>query len=193
MTPETFAYQFRNKLKELPKISLLGLRGDRNNLNPNDLTSLYDDTIVRCIDGVLTHYQASVDPGSYYVNHPINPLGCAKLKTGLWMYQYGEHLHAHPALVQADEVTVDRLDRSGKKLCEDTGYFGVNIHSGGPEYLIGRYSAGCQIIKTAEAWKDKWQDFFLPIFAAMGIYEQKKIPYLLVDRLEAISVSVDAL
>lgn len=188
MTHESFCYQFRKHLKEVPKIALLGIRGYSSTDYPNNITSLYDDAIVRYMNGEIKIFEASVDPGAYYVNNPINALGCARLKTGLWYYQYGEHLHNHPCLTQAEEVTVDRLDRHGKKLCEDTGHFGVNIHSGGPEYLIGRYSAGCQIIKTGEAWKDKWQDFFLPLFAAMGIYDQKKIPYLLVDRLEPISL-----
>lgn len=188
MDLESFRYQFRKFYPILPKICLMGLRGDRDTTNRNNITDLYDDTIIRCIDGQLVEFQASVDPGRYYMLHPVNPQGCARLKCGLWQYKLGEH-HVHPALVQADEVVVDRLDKTGKKLCEDSGWFGVNLHSGGAEYLVGRYSAGCQIIKTGEAWKDKWQDFFLPLFTAVGIFNQDKIPYLLVDKLEAIPVS----
>lgn len=190
MDLESYKYQFRKHFKYIPAITIMGLRGDRDPERRNDLTNIYDDSIITCIDGVLKEFQASVDPGDYYVSHPVNPQGCARLKTGLWQYQLGEHLHAHKALVQADEVTVDRLDKNGKKLCEDSGYFGINLHSGGPEYLIGRYSAGCQIIKTSEAWKDKWVEFFLPIFSAVEIFNQKKIPYLLLDKLEPIPESI---
>lgn len=189
MTLDSFRYQFRKHFLVQPKICLLGIRGAKSSDYPNSITNIYDDLIIRYIGGDLMEFEASVDPGNHYVNHPINPSGCARLKCGLWSYQKGEHLHAHPALVQADEVTVDRLDKSGKKLCEDSGHFGINIHSGGPEYLVGRYSAGCQIIKTQEAWKDKWVDFYLPIFTAMEVYEQKHVPYLLVDTLKAIPES----
>lgn len=184
MTPETFRYQFRNVLKDFPKIVLLGIRGYKYEDGENKL-GIYDDSIIRCIDGQIKIFTASVDPGIYYINNPVNPSGCAKLQCGLWKYRLGEH-HAHPALVQADEVTVDRLDKTGKRLCSDSGWFGINIHSGGAEYLVGRYSAGCQIIKTVEPWKGNWTEFFLPIFTATQVFEQKTIPYLLVDKLEAI-------
>lgn len=187
MTPETFRYQFRNVLKDFPKISLIGIRGYKYEDGENKI-GIYDDAIVRCIDGVIKIFTASVDPGIYYINNPVNPSGCAKLQCGLWKYRLGEH-HAHPALVQADEVTVDRLDKTGKRLCTDSGWFGINIHSGGAEYLVGRYSAGCQIIKTVEPWKGNWTEFFLPIFTATQVFEQKTIPYLLVDKLEAIPES----
>lgn len=189
MDLESYRYQFRNVLKDLPKISIMGIRGYYNGATYQQTpTNIYDDAIVLCIDGELGIFQASVDPGSYYILHPVNPQGCARLKAGLWTYKVGEH-HNHPSLVQADEVTVERLDKLGKRLCEDSGFFGVNIHSGGPEYLVGRYSAGCQIIKTGEAWKDQWEKFFLLVFSAVGIFNQDKIPYLLVDTLEAIPES----
>lgn len=187
MTSDTFRYQFRNVLKDIPKICLLGIR-QYNNSEIKSPSTIYDDSIVRYIEGEIKIFTASVDPGSYYINHPLNPQGCAQLKCGLWSYAIGEH-HTHKALVQAEEVTVDRLDRNGKRMGEESGYFGINIHSGGPEYLVGRYSAGCQVIKSTEAWKDEWTDFYGPILTAVEIFKQKRIPYLLVDKLEAIPVS----
>lgn len=190
MTPESFRYQFRNVIKEIPKICLLGIRDCfRGDLHGEAPSNFYDDSIVRWIDGDIKIYPASVDPGQYYINHALNPQGCARLKCGLWQYQLGEH-HAHRALVQAEEVTVDRLDKLGKRVGEETGYFGINVHSGGPEYLVGRYSAGCQVIKTSEAWRDQWTDFFAPILTGLPIFRQVKVPYLLVDRLDAIPVDV---
>jgi hypothetical protein len=163
MDIQSFKYQFRNyAIAKDCKILLLGIRGYlRNGENLNSF-NIYDDAIVRCIDGDVKIFPASVDPGKYYINHPINPHGCAKLKSGLYSYAMGEH-HAMKALVQANEVTVDRLDSGGKKVSEESGWFGINIHSGGPEYLVGRYSAGCQVIKTTEAWKAQWLDFFSPM------------------------------
>lgn len=148
----------------------------------------YDDAIVRYIDGEIKLFPASVDPGKYYIDHPINPQGCARLKCGLWAYALGEH-HLFKALVQADEVTVDRLDKNGKKIREETGWFGINIHSGGPEYMVGRFSAGCQVIHTSEVWKAEWLNFFVPVMAGMELFKQKRVPYLLVDSLRAIPVA----
>lgn len=188
MDLESFKYQFRNVMKDIPKICLLGIRGYLLPLKANNEV-VYDDAIVRRINGEIKIFTASVDPGKYYIDHPLNPHGCARLKTGLWHYQLGEH-HSKRALVQADEVTVYRLDKHGKTIGEENGYFGVNIHSGGPEYLVGRYSAGCQVIKASEPWRREWLEFFTPITAAVEIYNQTKIPYLLVDKLDAIPETV---
>lgn len=192
MNLDSFKHQFRNILKDLPKICLLGIRNyTRGNAYGDSPSDLYDDCIVRCIDNEIKIFEASVDPGSYFINHPMNPQGCARLKCGLWYYQLGEH-HAHRALVQADEVTVHRIDKAGIKRGEETGFFGINIHSGGQEYLVGRYSAGCQVIKAGEAWKFQWTDFFEPIETGMKKSGQTRIPYLLVDKLEAIPVASDS-
>jgi hypothetical protein len=187
MTLESFRYQFRNLLKEMPKVCLLGVRGYSSSENQ---TGIYDDAIIRFIEGEIKIFVASVDPGNFYINHPINPLGCARLKAGLYFYALGEH-HAKRALVQAEEVNVDRLDSSGNKVRNDSGYLGINIHSGGPEYLVGRFSAGCQVIKTDEPWQCQWLDFFNPIVSALELFKQKRVPYLLVDKLEAIPASLD--
>lgn len=185
MNIESIRYQFRNHFKVIPPMALLGVRGYSDNTNPTDI---YNDAIIRVIEGEFFEFMASVDPGAYYISHPMNPMGCARLKAGLYSYKLGEHL-SNPALVQADEVNVDRLDKDGKKVGEESGHFAINIHSGGPEYLVGRYSAGCQVIKTKEPWKAEWLDFFTPIQVGCGIFKQTTIPYLLVDALEAMPVS----
>ena len=182
MNLDSFRYQYRNVFKTLPPISLLGVRGYFDGGNRPDI---YNDAILRVIEGEMTIFPASVDPGAYYIAHPVNPMGCARLRAGIYSYKLGEH-HAQNALVQADEVKVDRLDKLGKKIGEESGWFGLNIHSGGPEYLVGRYSAGCQVIKTSEPWKDEWVDFFVPIQVGVEIFKQTTIPYLLVDALEAM-------
>lgn len=184
MTLEAFRYQYRKLMKDLPRVALIGIRG-YNGVNE---MGRYDDAIVRYIAGDIKLFPASVDPGKYYIDHPVNPQGCARLQCGLWQYQLGEH-HARKALVQADEVTVDRLDQHGKRTHQETGYYGINVHSGGPEYLVGRFSAGCQVIHTNEVWKCQWLEFFDPIHATMLATGQKVVPYLLLDRLEAIPVA----
>lgn len=189
MNLESFKFQFRNVLKDLPKVSLLGIRGYQLDGAERNRINIYDDMIVCCINDEIALFPASVDPGEFYINHPLTPMGCAELKCGMWYYMIGEH-HAKKALVQAQEVCVDRLDRRGKRLMQESGWFGINIHSGGPEYLVGRYSAGCQVIKTSECWKAEWLDFFNPIVSNMETYKQLKIPYLLVEKLEPIPDSL---
>jgi hypothetical protein len=180
--PESVAWQFSKYFpSEMPKVALLGIRGYLDSENKMDI---YDDLIIRWVDGQIAPFRCSVDPGSYYLNHPLNPQGCARLQCGLWSYTRGEH-HTKRALVQADEVTIDRIDSDGRKKGEESGYFGINIHSGGPEYLVGRWSAGCQVLWTREPWKDEWTNFYDPLCAAMDIFNVNKIPYLLVDKLVA--------
>lgn len=185
MTPESVAFQFKNHFEVMPKVAILGVRGytvQGYMSAPNDI---YDDAIISWIDGHIEIFRGSVDPGSYYLQHPLNPMGCARLKCGLWSYRIGEHLHKK-ALVQADEVIVHRIDKNGNKQSEDSGWFGINIHSGGAEYLVGRYSAGCQVIWTQEPWRNEWLKFFEPICSAMDLFKITKVPYLLIDTLQAI-------
>lgn len=181
MDTESFCYQFRNVLKDIPKISLLGIRG----YGQENKSGIYDDAIIRNINGEIKIFSASVDPGKYYIDHPLNPQGCARLKAGLWTYGLGEH-HTREALIQVEEVAVDRIDRTGKRTGEEHGWYGINIHSGGPEYLVGRYSAGCQVIRADEAWKFQWLEFFEPIKKAVLEFNQRRIPYLLIESLTAI-------
>lgn len=166
-------------LKDFP-MRLMGVRGyflDEGIEKVNDM-GIFDDAIFRCIDKEVTMWRASTDPGRYYIAHPLNPSGCAQLRPGLSFYRLGRHLNNHDALVQGEEFTVNRLDQTGKVIGIDRGYFGINMHSGGAEYQVGRWSAGCQVIQCPEgAWGATWQAFFQPIQSIAP----KRIPYLLIE------------
>lgn len=96
-------------------------------------------------------WQATTEPGTYWTEHRMNPLGAARIKFGQYTaWQLGTH-HGHEALVQTGgAVTVCRDDnedslRDGDR--EDTGYFGINQHWGYdlPKDELGTSSAGCLV------------------------------------------------
>jgi len=183
MDHESALFQFKGCGVDDFKVKILGVR---DYIETSEKEVIYNDLICLIIDNQIDYFEASTDPGSFYVRHPMVPQGCARLQTGLWWYQRGTHLHVHPALVQADEVRIDRIDKQGNKIAEQHGYFGINIHSGGSEFEVGRFSAGCQVIKCVEgAWGLTWLRFFGMCCAAMADHNQYKVPYLLVDKLKA--------
>lgn len=188
MDIESAAFQFKGKNVDSYRVKILGIR---DYLKTDSTETIYNDLICLLIDNQIDFFEASTDPGSYYINHPVNPHGCARLKTGLWWYQRGLHLNVHHALVQCDDVEIDRLDKEGKRVISETGYFGINIHSGGSEIEVGRFSAGCQVIRSPEgAWDGTWIRFYGTLRSALEEYKQFKIPYLLVDSLKAIPESI---
>lgn len=177
-----FRRQYEVAGVECPDIALLGIRG---NGATNEM-GVYDDTIYRRLGDVVTSWRASTDPGRYWIQHPVNPSGCARLRCGVWRYTVGLHLGKHLALCQAMAVTVDRIDAKGRVTAQQTGFFGINIHSGGTEPEVGKWSAGCQVIHCPEgAWGTTWLAFFEPIRVALS---GKSVPYVLADRVHAVPV-----
>jgi len=165
------------------RVRLVGVRGYRpemgGNRAGNDL-GIYDDAIFRFIGDRCDIFDASTDPGWYYLRNPMNPKGCARLRAGLWWFEPGLH-RGHPALVQATEFDVDRLDEFGVPDYRESGWYGINLHSGGAEDEVGRWSAGCQVIKSNPAWGSQWMEFFEPIAAEVRTVNQSRVPYLLID------------
>jgi len=165
-------------------INVLGIRGYQNGRATEDAPDRYNDTIaVLWRDGSGRHvreYEATVDPGAYWTENPMKPEGVAHLVDGQYLYQSGRH-KGRPALVQAGPVTVWR-DRNqdddrdpGEKV--ETGNFGINIHDGGSDARVGRYSAGCQVVRGGGAGA-AWQEFL----SLVGMHPGSTIRYTLVDR-----------
>lgn len=98
---------------------------------------------------------ATTDPGTYWLESPMNPHGTAILKEGQYRgaWKLGLHQGKYDALVQRKEVTVIRdgnkdgvLDIEGGY--EDTGFFGINHHranSKNESVQVDKWSAGCQV------------------------------------------------
>ncbi|MFZ4696208.1 MAG: hypothetical protein ACOYMV_13885 [Verrucomicrobiia bacterium] len=171
-------------------VALIGMRGYltaqmgiREALN---VLGLYDDAILRVMPGHPTvGFRCSTDPGRYYLEHPLDPRGCAQLQPGLWWYELGLH-RGKPALKQAGAFTVNRLEPDEDIACVTTSEgSGIDIHSGGAGEEVDRFSAGCQVIyDSTGSWGDDWHDFYDPIAEA----KPARVPYLLVNAPEAFPV-----
>ncbi len=108
----------------------------------------------------LRMWNITTDPGTYWLNHPMNPHGTAVLKPGQYIDSYGIGFHKndvqHRALVQIKPVTVyrdkDKDNIAEETGIEETGMFGLNIHRAGllsPSKIIDRWSAACQVFTCA--------------------------------------------
>lgn len=106
------------------------------------------------------NYALTTDPGTYWLQHPLQVDGTAILKQGQYVdaYQIGLHRGQYKALVQRKPVTVIRdYDRNalldfynGR---ESKGLFGINIHRAsihGVTKTVGKWSAGCQVFERNE-------------------------------------------
>lgn len=134
-------------------------------------------------------FLATVDPGRFYTEHPLNRKGCAHLLNGQYRYTIGKHHisspNGYPALVQAGKVKIWR-DQNRNFLrdgCDgvETGFFGVNIHAGGTATEVGRQSAGCQVIKGGR-YGAPWRSFM----NLMNRDSNSRFWYSLVDAADLI-------
>lgn len=126
----------------------------------------YNDTLVLFGQGsagqpVCRCFLGTVDPGRYWTQHPEPQRGCAHLLNGQYRYTLGRH-KGYPALVQAAKVSIWRdtnrnFIRDGKDFVE-TGFFGINIHAGGTTAQVGKWSAGCTVIRGGRFGRP-WQSF----------------------------------
>lgn len=109
-------------------------------------------------DGKLAHnsWRITTDPGTYWLENPMNVAGTAILCPGQYrgVYKLGQH-RGYDALVQrGGKVKVYRDDNRDDVLDHDEdnaaeGYFGINIHRAstreGGSTRVNKWSAGCQV------------------------------------------------
>lgn len=163
-------------------VKCIGIRGD---LAPNHIPILgiYDDLFILMIGNACTEWKGSTNPGLFFINHPVNPRGCAQLIDGVLMFKPGLHDDDQfPAFVQAEDFHINRLDETGQVVGRQCGQFGIHLHSGGPGVDVDKYSAGCQIIWSPEGYFGAtWHRFFDPTAKAMQDNNQSILPYMLID------------
>jgi hypothetical protein len=99
---------------------------------------------------IIGEWAATTEPGRYYTDHPVNPLGAARIEFGQYKaWQVGIHHESHEALVQTGgEVTVCRdLNKDGQRDGDkkQTGEFGINQHWGYDLPEVEKASAGCLV------------------------------------------------
>jgi hypothetical protein len=107
------------------------------------------------------YYTITTNPGTYYLRNPIaGTKGTAILVPGQYLgcWALGSH-KGQPAFIQTEgKVKVYRdADKDGEldtdqKTIEE-GYFGINLHHGSlaDANVIGKWSAGCQVWRFADA------------------------------------------
>jgi hypothetical protein len=159
-----------------PEFNIVGLEGVGFNkgqfYSNKDESDRWNDSIVvirynktTAQDEVLDAYSATTEPGEYYTRNPMNAAGAARMAFGSYKDSHTFGMHGvrapHYALVQCGNLTICRdlnkdFGRVGDRIY--TGdYYAINIHaavgSPGLEDSIGRYSAGCQVIRLYEQQK----------------------------------------
>lgn len=156
---DAFAQRGYRMLSRPFELNVIGIRVNYN--TPN----VFDDSIhVLFTDNTgqqrVISWPATTDPGTYWLQNPMNAQGTAILKPGQYTgsHALGMHRGQYLALVQVRPVTVVRdFNRDGnadyQSGREETGLFGINIHralSSGTTKKIDSYSAGCQVFANAE-------------------------------------------
>jgi hypothetical protein len=148
-------YQINDKPYQL---NIVGVRSDANTPNKFDDKMYVFWNTENGWEG--KYFTITTDPGTYWLNNPMQPSGTAILKQGQYInsYKIGLHQGKYKALTQQKPVTVIRdydrnaiLDFNNGK--EDKGLFGINIHRAnatGTTKTIDKYSAGCQVFENAE-------------------------------------------
>lgn len=167
------------------QLNIVGVRSNSTRANHFDdlLFVFYKDERLRWN---YAAYGITTDPGTYWLEHPMNVDGTAILKEGQYVdaYTIGLHKGQYKALVQAKPVTVLRdydrtaiLDFLNGKL--ETGYFGIDIHRAnatGKTTNVDKWSAGCQVFSDADAFAQ-----FLSLCDRHRMYYGNKFTYTLVD------------
>lgn len=106
-------------------------------------------------------WEATTEPGTYWINNPMNPRGAARIQFNQFKaWRVGPHKDQPLALVQVSNLTVHRdFDRNGIRTGDKlhTGSdFGINQHhaNDAPRHDIGRWSAGCLVGRTKAGHKE---------------------------------------
>ena len=118
--------------------------------------------LVRNTGEIIMSAEATVEPGRYYTENRLDPLGAFRIKNDVQFkdaWEIGTHRNQYPALVQVADVIGYRdgnedYIRPGDVQTE--GVYGINHHTTGddedavPPTLVGRWSAGCLVGRYAK-------------------------------------------
>ena len=139
----------------------------------------------------LKMYDATTDPGLYWMNNLMNVDGTAILKEGQYRgaWKIGLHKGQYQALVQNKNITVYRDRNKDNKHDFDenrlqSGMFGINIHratanAGQKSVQVDKWSAGCQVIAANADFKE-----FMNIVNKAAKLYGKTFTYTLIDILD---------
>lgn len=143
------------------ELNIIGIRNDT--AKPNS----FDDLI--CVlfkdeygDDTLLCFPATTDPGTYWLEHPMNTEGCAIMQEGHYtdVYKIGVHKD-YKALQQIGNIHYVRDNNKDDTLDFDAskkvvGVYATNIHHADvweKSVQVDKWSAGCQVIQKG------WHEF----------------------------------
>ncbi len=152
---ENKGYKFFDN--QLPyNVNIIGVRNMDGRVNKFDdmILVIYRDSYKRW---VVDSYQATTDPGLYWLKRPMKVTGTAILVPNQYRgaYKIDKHQGKYEALCQRGaEVTIwrdnDRDSQHDMKGELHSGWYGINIHKAGKDSsLVNKWSAGCQVFKNA--------------------------------------------
>ncbi len=152
------------------QVCLVGIRGyylDTMGEKGTNDRGIYDDAIFVVSPSVYAAFNANTDPSVFRK-------GIASLKPGVHLYRQGRHGISrgpgYPALRPATKNEGLPVTRDGEP---DGVGIAINIHRGSNNTTS---SLGCQTIPPAQ-----WDAFIALVYSEMKRYNQKTIPYLLVE------------
>jgi len=143
-------------------VNIFGLR------NPSRKSNKFDDSLY-CVfrndslDWVIKQWRITTDPGTTYLEYPMNWAGTAILVPGQYKgaYKIDKHQGRYEALCQRLGTVKVFRDRDKDNMLDmnypsiQTGMFGINIHQAGKNSRqVDRWSAGCQVFKRSSDFKE---------------------------------------
>lgn len=139
-------------------LNIIGIRSD------DDTPNVFNDLI--CFmwkykgQWSLVKFKATTDPGTYWLNNPMNTEGTAIVKPGQYrgLWKLGKHQGKYLALKQIGSITIyrdnNKDDKHDYNSPEETGIFGINLHHAGNDSTqIDKWSAGCAVIGNINEWE----------------------------------------
>lgn len=173
------------------KLNIWGFRSQTNIPNEfDDEIHVFTNVAKSSNDKIQWAYfvfKCTTDPGTYWLNHPMQLKGTAILAPGQYVdtYKIDKHRGKYYALCQRlGKVDIIRDYNRDSILdflsgIQTSGYYGINIHRAskvGTTYRVDKYSAGCQVFKNAKDF-----EFFMKLCEMHRTQHGNKFTYTLID------------
>lgn len=157
-------------------LNIIGVR------DASHITNGFDDTMC-CLHRAGGAWQSwfwpcTTDPGSVYLDKPLNDAGVAILVPGQYRgaFRLGYHKGQYEALVQVKPLPVYRGAYDPSSI--ETGMFGINIHrAGDASTRVDKWSAGCQVF----ARRADFDAFMRLVYKAIPLWG-RTFTYTLLER-----------
>ena len=146
-------------------VNIFGIRMKTN-------TNLFDDYICAVYYDdknkfIVKTFEATTDPGLHWLQNPMRKTGCAIMVEGQYRGAFKLGGHGRKKYLAGRQFKAIPVYRDNNKdACHDldpatidNGIHYTNIHHAWSAKLIGKNSAGCQVIKS----KTRFENEFIPL------------------------------